>query len=139
MCKPKASIVIVVVSCLCFHSVSISVACKYDALKSSLANGPDNLNALSEAFFPPVDNNPEFVTVVYNFNDIPTTETWYWSTVTSHFLHPYEVFQYISLFFVKPRRFYIGKVELNITGTGSNVTECVDNISVMQLLTQRVS
>jgi hypothetical protein len=122
---------------LCF--ISLSNGCKYQALITSLMSNSDNLHALSEAFYPPVNNNPEFMTVHYNFTDVGNEETWYWSAVTSHFIHPYEVFQYLSLFFVKPRVFYVGEVQINFTGTDSMVTECINDNHVMQLVTQRVS
>ena len=124
---------------LCF--LSVSNGCKYEALIKSLMNNRDNRHALSETFYPPVNNNPEFVTVHYNFTDIGNNfeETWYWSAVTSHFIHPYEVFQYLSLFFAKPRIFYVGEVQINFIGTDPSVTECANDNHVMQLVTQRVS
>ena len=127
---------------LCFMcDKAVSNGCDYDALITSLTECRENLHALSEAFYPPVNNNPEFVTVHYNFTESDVTiseETWYWSAVTSHFLHPYEVFQYLSLFFAKPRQFYVGEVEITINGTDPLVAGCAEDNYVMQLVTQRV-
>ena len=111
-----------------------------NALITSLVNNRDNLHALSEALYPPVNDNPEFMTVNYNFTDVYNSEeTWYWSAVISHFIHPYEVFQYLSLFFAKPRKFYVGDVQIKFIGTDPLVTECANDNHVMQLVTQRVS
>lgn len=82
-------------SCLC-----------YQELEASLLATENNTIHLSKAFFPLEDNPPEFVTVTYYFNSSNATKVWFWSTQTSCFLHPFEVFHFSSLFFSKPDCFH---------------------------------
>ena len=115
-------------SCLC-----------YCELEESLLATEENTVELTSTFFPAEDNPPEFVTVLYRFNDTNNTidpQTWYWSAQTSHFLHPFEVFQFLSLFFGKPEPYYTGRLDITLKA------ECADlsstDIEKLQLLTQRV-
>ena len=112
----------------------------YCELEESLLATEENTLNLTKTFFPPEDNPPEFVTVTYHFNDTNGTigpQTWYWSAQTSHFLHPFEVFQFLSLFFSKPEPYYTGSLDITVK------VECADlsssDIEKLQLLTQRVS
>ena len=110
--------------CLCYHE-----------LETSLLATENNRIDLSMAFFPLEDNQPEFVTVRYTFNGSNTTQLWFWSTQMSHFLHPFKVSQFLSLFFTKPEPYYTGNLEIMLK------TECANLSSTdvkLQLLTQRV-
>ena len=118
-------------SCLCY--------CK---LEESLLATDENTFELTRKFFPPEENPPEFVTVLYHFNDTNGRgmfgpHKWYWSAQTSYFLHPFEVFQFSSLFFGKPEPYYTQSLTITLKA------ECEDLISEdftkIELLTQRVS
>ena len=78
----------------------------YSELESSLLTTENNRISLSTVFFPLEDNQPEFVMIRYSFNGSNKTQVWFWSTQMSHFLHPFEVFQFLSLFFTKPEPYY---------------------------------
>ena len=117
-----------------------AINCRYKDLENSLLNTEENLYQLSRAFFPPVQNPPEFVTVSYYFPELDQTKVWYWSVFTSSFIHPPEVLQFISLFFTKPHYFYNGTVQLILNDTAlERAGNCADDLLSMQLLTQRVS
>lgn len=105
------------------------------ALAKAVINDQTNLYELSRAFFPPEANSPEFVAVSYFLNGIEN-QSWYWSTFTSSFIHPPEVIQFMSLFFAKPHNYYKGQVRIDIP---KEVAGCVNDLPMMQLLTQRVS
>ena len=112
----------------------------YLTLKQELLKRDDNVFDLSEAFFPPDTNPPEFVTITYNFKDdgteyINESQIWYWVEQSSYFLFPPHTFQYLSLFFGKPEEFYAQEVSLIL-----NATDCLGvQTKYMTLLTQRVS
>ena len=108
----------------------------YFELEKSLLATERNLIQLSTTFFPLESNQPEFVTVTYTFNNSNVTQLWFWSVQTSYFLHPFEVFQFMSLLFSKPEAYYTGTVQIQLK------TECADLSSTdknLQILTQRVS
>ena len=108
----------------------------YNELENSLFATDKNRIGLSTTFFPLEENPPEFVTVKYSFTDTNDTQNWFWSAVTSHFLHPFEVFQFFSLFFGKPEPYYRGTLEITLKH------ECASLSSTdikLQLLTQRVT
>ena len=113
-------------SCLC-----------YSVLENSLLATEKNRVNLKKTFFPPEANSPEFVKVIYRFKDSNNTSVWFWSAKTSHFLHPFKVFQFMSLLFSKPEPYYTGTLEVTLKN------ECMMNLSPdksnLQLLTQRVS
>ena len=111
--------------CLCYHE-----------LEDSLLATENNRIYLSMAFFPLEDNQPEFVTVRYSFDDSNTTQLWFWSTQMSHFLHPFEVFQFLSLFFTKPEPYYTGNLDIVLKAECANLSSTDVKL---QLLTQRVS
>ena len=114
--------------------------CSYELLEKSLINSKENKYELSRAFFPPIANPPEFVTVNYTFPEINQCKIWHWSTFTSGFIHPPEVLQYMSLFFGKPHAFYNGSVYLTLENTTlETIADCAEDLQKMQLLTQRVS
>lgn len=119
-----------------FNNYCDAESCIYSKLETALTTNENNKYQLSRAFFPPVDNPPEFVTVRYTFMQ-SKTQTWYWSTFTSSFIHPPEVMQFMSLFFGKPHAFFAGEVELDLTN--ESIVGCDDDLEQMQLLTQRVS
>ena len=121
---------------VCYTS---ALNCNYTLLEMSLMNSKENKYELSRAFFPPVDNPPEFITVKYHFLELDQNQTWYWSVFTSGLIHPPEVLQYMSLFFSKPYAFYNGVVYLVLTDITSETANCPDDLIKMQLLTQRVS
>ena len=139
-----AAFCVVLLLCLTESSTSNNVSCEssegmclcYNELEKSLFATDKNRIDLSTTFFPLEDNPPEFVTVKYSFTDTNKTQFWFWSAVTSHFLHPFEVFQFSSLFFGKPEPYYTGTLEIMLK------TEC-ENLSStdikLQFLTQRVS
>ena len=108
----------------------------YSELESSLFSTEQNKISLSTAFFPLEDNQPEFVTVHYNFNDTNEEQVWFWSAVTSHFLHPFEVFQFSSLFFGRPEPYYRGSLKITLKAECANLSSTDIKL---QLLTQRVS
>ena len=112
-------------SCLCYYE-----------LENSLLATESNRISLTTTFFPPEANLPEFVTVRYHFKNNSATQLWFWSAQTSHFIHPFKMFQFLSLFFSKPEPYYTDTIDITLE------TECA-NLSTMdiklQLLTQRVS
>ena len=136
-CASRFLFVIILLLTYCCSEAQV---CKYAALENSLIETDENTHNLSRAFFPPVDNPPEFVQVNYAFSETAKTQSWCWSVTTSSFIHPPELLQFMSLFFAKPYIFYYGSVEVVLTSTNSGtVTGCADDLSKMQLLTQRVS
>lgn len=113
-------------SCLCYRNLE----------RALFATERNRVN-LKKTFFPPEDNSPEFVQVTYHFKNSSVTSVWFWSAKTSYFLHPFLVFQFMSLFFNKPQPYYTGSLDVTLE------TECMANLSPdttnLQLLTQRVS
>ena len=107
----------------------------YSVLEDSLLATEQNRVNLKRAFFPPEDNIPEFVTVLYRFENSTANFTWFWSEKTSHFLHPFKVFQFLSLLFGTPEPYFTGY--MNITLKKSCATLSKDDLN-LQLLTQRV-
>ena len=107
----------------------------YSQLEKSLFATEKNRFNLKKTFFPPENNVPEFVTVVYSFENSSTTSVWFWSAETSHFLYPNEVFQFLSLLFSKPQEYYTGKLEVTLKEDCANLSNTSGNL---QLLTQRV-
>ena len=108
----------------------------YCELEDSLLGTENNRINLTTTYFPPEDNQPEFVAVRYHFIDSDETQVWYWSAQTSHFLHPFEVFQFLSLFFSKPEPYYSSSLDVTLKAECANLSS-TDN--KLQLLTQRVS
>ena len=108
----------------------------YNELERSLFSTDQNRINLSTTFFPLEENQPEFVTVKYDFTDTNVTQVWFWSAVTSHFLHPFEVFQFFSLFFGKPEPYYRGNLNIALNANCANLSSTDIKL---QLLTQRVS
>ncbi len=106
----------------------------YLTLKQSLLGRDDNIRNLSNTFYPPKANIPEFVTVTYKFGNNTTIEPkfWYWSHDSSYLFFQLTTFQFLSLFFSKPAALFSQKVTLTLNES------CVDS-SDFQLLTQRVS
>ena len=122
----------------CFQSGSQE--CSYKTLEKALIQDENNMLSLSLAFFPPIQNSPEFVAVCYNFSETNEIQKWYWSEFTSSFIHPPEVFQFMSLFFAKPHKFYNGEVHIVLAALGNTtVVKCAKDLPKVQLLTQRVS
>ena len=124
-------------------STNVSTCETFKDLQDSLISNETNKIALSITFFPLEDNPPEFVKVTYNFGEGIESQVWYWSSRSSHFLHPFEVFQFLSLFFNKPEPYYTGSLTISLR------PECADagllpdtkqhkDRSKLQLLTQRV-
>ena len=121
----------------CF--LSCSQECRYKSLEKALIQNEKNMLSLSLAFFPPVANLPEFVAVCYNFSETNTIQKWYWSEFTSSFIHPPEVFVFMSLFFAKSHKFYSGEVYIDLAASDNiTVAKCAEDLQKMQLLTQRV-
>ena len=113
----------------------------YNELESSLFATEDNKMNLTTTFFPLEDNQPEFVIVKYCFNNVNTTscehpQIWFWSAYTSHFLHPFEVFQFSSLFFGKPEPYNRRRMTIILSEKCARLSQ--KDIK-LQLLTQRVS
>lgn len=112
--------------CLCYNELE----------KSLFASDANRIN-LTTTFFPLEDNPPEFVIVEYYFKNSSKTRLWFWSAFTSHFLYPFEVFQFSSLFFGKPESYYRSQRRLNITL--ENECENLPSADIkLHLLTQRV-
>lgn len=112
-----------------------SCLCYYELENSLLATELNRINLMT-TFFPPEDNPPEFVTIKYHFENSSDTQLWFWSAQTSHFIHPFQVFQFLSLFFSKPEPYYSDTVKITLK------TECAKLSTTnthLQLLTQRVS
>ena len=106
----------------------------YSELESSLLATDENKLNIEKAFYPPEKNVPEFVSVIYKFEGSNDVSVWYWSSKSSHFLHPFKVLQFLSLLFSKPAQYYTGCVNITLKN------ECADcPADNMQLLTQRVS
>ena len=111
----------------------VGEGCNFTALAKALIRNDENKYQLSRAFFPPTKDAPEFVTVHYNITT--KNQTWYWSRVTSSFIHPPKVIQFMSLLFIKPYEYFNQEVWLILEG----VPECAEDLEKMQFLTQRVS
>ena len=109
----------------------------FTVLEKSLFESVENKIQLSVTFFPLQDNSPEFVQVTYNFGN-NDTQVWFWSGQTSHFLHPFEVFQFMSLFFGKPEPYYTGTLSLQLSPDCADPGILPNGNSRLQLLTQRV-
>lgn len=109
----------------------------YLALKQELLKQDGNIYNLSKAFFPPDTNPPEFVKVTYKFvngDTINQSQTWFWVEQSSYFLFPPNTFQFLSLFFGKPERYYSQNVSVIL-----NANECLGvDKGHLTLLTQRV-
>ena len=106
----------------------------YLTLKQSLLGRDDNIQNLSNAFFPPRDNIPEFVTITYKFENISDHQIWYWTHDSSYLFFQFTTFQYLSLFFGKPAERFSQELTLTLDGACVNVPN-----STFRLLTQRVS
>ena len=107
----------------------------YRTLKESLLKRDDNVRKLSETFFPPRANQPEFVEVTYYFGENSIDkQVWFWTHKSSYLFFPMETFQYLSLFFGKTAAYFSQKVTLNLDAECSKVQH-----DIMRLLTQRVS
>ena len=107
----------------------------YTALKQSLLSRDDNVRNLSQAFFPPENNQPEVVEVTYYFGDnMNDPDVWFWSSDSSYLIFPPEKFQFLSLFFGKPAYFFNQKTYLFLDDECSGVDPMI-----LRLLTQRVS
>ena len=142
-----ACVLLLLLSCQCLcQSPSASTICEfpkgmcqcYSELESSLLATESNKINLATAFFPLEENLPEFVIVKYYFNDTNNTDPqiWFWSTVASHFIHPFEVFQFLSLFFSKPEKYYSGSLSITLNAECANLQSTDIKL---HLLTQRVS
>ena len=142
-----ACILLLLLSCqsLC-QSPTTSTICEfpkgmcqcYSELESSLLATESNKINLATTFFPLEDNPPEFVIVKYYFNGTNNTDPqiWFWSTVASHFIHPFEVFQFLSLFFSKPEPYFSGSLSITLNAECANLQSTDIKF---HLLTQRVS
>ena len=109
----------------------------YSELESSLLATEGNKINLATAFFPLEENQPEFVLVKYYFNGTNIDpQVWFWSAVTSHFLHPFEVFQFSSLFFGKPNIYYRKDLTITLKAECASLSQ---NDTKLHILTQRVS
>ena len=109
----------------------------YISLAQSLFKSDENMFNLSQAFFPPDTNTPEFVVVRYHFrNDShDELEVWFWAASASYFLYPLATFQFLSLFFGKPEAFWTAETDVTL-----NATECHGlKRKHLTMLTQRVS
>ena len=83
----------------------------YQTLVKYLLGSDENVVNLSMAFYPPETNPSQFIAVTYQYENETTgevngTETWFWATSGTYFLHPLHVFTYISLFFEKPEPYF---------------------------------
>ena len=109
----------------------------YISLAQSLFKSDENMFNLSEAFFPPSTNTPEFVVVRYHFQNDSYHEVkvWFWAASASYFLYPLATFQFLSLFFGKPEAYWTAEVDVIL-----NATECLGvKGRHLTMLTQRVS
>ena len=116
----------------------------YDVLVNELVISDINRFNLQQAFFPPNDSNPVFVTVTYHFIRNPTgptnfsvldgpTQTWFWTQSTFYLFQPIDSLQYTSLLF-SDTTLSSKKVDLYLQ------PNCKDSdTDMMRLLTQRVS
>ena len=106
----------------------------YLTLKKALLGRDDNIQRLSNAFFPPRANIPEFVTVTYVFENTNESQIWYWTHDSSYLFFQFTTFQYLSLFFGKPADLFSQKLTLTLD------QDCAATPNVtFRLLTQRVS
>ena len=112
------------------YSTNCSVC--YHTLKESLLKRDDYVRKLSETFFPPRNNQPEFVEVTYLFSD-NDSQVWYLTHDSPYLFFPIEIFQYMSLFFGKPASLFSQKVTLTLDEDCSGASH-----DIMLLLTQRV-
>ena len=147
MTSKLAAFCVVLLLCLTESSSSNNVSCEfppgmclcYNELEKSLFATDENRLNMTTIFFPLEDNPPEFVVVKYHFKHTSESNAkiWFWSAFTSHFLHPFEVFQFSSLFFGKPEPYYRPRRNLNITLDAECANLSREDIK-LELLTQRV-
>ena len=105
----------------------------YLTLKKALLGRDDNIQRLSNAFFPLRANIPEFVTVTYVFKNTNEPQIWYWTHDSSYLFFQFTTFQYLSLFFGKPADLFSQKLTLMLD------QDCAATPNVtFRLLTQRV-
>lgn len=105
----------------------------YLTLKKALLGRDDNIQRLSNAFFPPRANIPEFITVTYVFENTNESQIWYWTHDSSYLFFQFTTFQYLSLFFGKPADLFSQKLTLMLD------QDCAATPNVtFRLLTQRV-
>ncbi len=115
----------------------------YDLLANELIVSDKNRFNLQQAFFPPNNSNPVFVTVSYYFTRNPNGSTnysadspkkiWFWTESTFYLFQPVSSLQFTSLLFsdttLKTSEVYL---YLQPSCNGSST-------DMMRLLTQRVS
>ena len=111
----------------------------YISLAQSLFQSDDNVFNLSQAFFPPDSNSPEFVVVRYHYKNESMhpwpVDVWFWAASASYFIYPQTTFQFLSLFFGKPEAYWTEEVDVTL-----NATECLGaKRKHLLVLTQRVS
>lgn len=111
----------------------------YFTLKQSLLKRDDNVFSLSDTFYPPSSNPPEFVKITYTFENSQNESIWYWTDKSSYLYLPINTFQFLSLFFGKPETFFTGNVELTLDFECKVANEDSEHKEHFKLLTQRVS
>jgi hypothetical protein len=150
-----------------FHKTTahgeINIKCKngtctkcYTTLAMELLKNADNYIALQSTFFPPDDSGPDFVIVMYIFDDQDdlnetesassnqnlTNHIWFWSSSAYFFYHPLRVIQFTSLGFSDPylkQKSILLHLPASCYYSESNADPHDQRIFNMKLLTQRVS
>ena len=95
----------------------------YLILKQSLLERDDNIRNLSNAFYPPKANIPEFVSVTYIFGTNIESKIWYWSHDSSYIFFQLTTFQFLSLFFSKPAVLFSQSVTLTLSESCANSSD----------------
>ena len=105
----------------------------YQTLVKNIVHDNDNIFSLLQTFFPPNDHPPVFVMVEYQFDNSNTTFTYFWTSKSSFFIIPLDIFRFLSLFFGTP-------VHHHVSLTLRLPSECEEaNPEYFEMLTYLVS
>ena len=74
----------------------------YETLVDNVLTNDKNTFSLLQTFYPPNDNPPVFVIVMYKFENSNRNYTYFWTSKSSFFIQPLEVFEFMSLFLGSP-------------------------------------
>ena len=107
--KVVAAMIIVVVASPIIHCTvasDINTSCNqsYEALADNVLTNDKNKFKLLQTFYPPNQTPPVFVIVMYEFENSTRndTYTYFWTSRSSFFIQPLEVFEFMSLFLGSP-------------------------------------
>ena len=81
-----------------------NVSCSqcYETLVQHVVKDDKSMFKLLQTFSPPNHHSPVFVVVTYEFENSTTQRIYFWTSYSSYFLQPLEVFRFTSLFLGSP-------------------------------------